>query len=85
MQNGSLIRAERQKGPAVWEFRWRELAGNGKRTHRRIVLGSVERLVDEAARQMVSALCIDINAGDARTKATSPQFPTWLNITGSAN
>jgi hypothetical protein len=56
MQNGSLIRAERQRGPAVWEFRWRELAGNGKRTHRRIVLGSVDRLVDEAAaRQAVSA------------------------------
>lgn len=51
-------------------FRWRELAGNGKRTHRRIVLGSVDRLVDEAAaRQAVSALCIDINAGDARMKA----------------
>jgi len=70
MQNGSLIRAERQKGPSVWEFRWRERAGNGKRTHRRIVLGSVDRLVDEAAaRQAVSALCIDINAGDARIKA----------------
>ena len=52
MQNGSLIRAERQRGPAVWEFRWRELAGNGKRTHRRIVLGSVDRLVDEAAARM---------------------------------
>jgi len=70
MQNGSLIRAERQKGPSVWEFRWRERAGNGKRTHRRIVLGSVDRLADEAAaRQAVSALCIDINAGDARIKA----------------
>jgi integrase len=70
MQNGSLIRAERQTGPAVWEFRWREFAGNGKRTHRRIVLGSVDRLVDEAAaRQAVSALRIDINAGDARIKA----------------
>jgi len=70
MQNGSLIRSERQRGPAVWEFRWRELAGNGKRTHRRIVLGSVDRLVDEAAaRQAVSALCMDINAGDARIKA----------------
>ena len=69
MQNGSLIRSERQRGPDVWEFRWREHAGNGKRTHRRIVLGSVERLVDEeSARQMVSALCIDINAGDARVK-----------------
>jgi integrase len=70
MQNGSLIRAERQRGLAVWEFRWRELAGNGKRTHRRMVLGSVDRLVDEAAaRQAVSALRIDINAGDARFKA----------------
>ena len=58
MQNGSLIRAERQTGPAVWEFRWRELAGNGKRTHRRIVIGSVDRLIDEAAaRQAVSAFC----------------------------
>jgi len=34
------------------------------------VLGSVDRLVDEAAaRQAVSALRIDINAGDARFKA----------------
>lgn len=72
MQNGSLIRAERQTGPDVWEFRWRELAGNGKQTHRRIVLGSVEHLVDEAAaRQAVSALCIDINAGDARINANA--------------
>ena len=70
MQNGSLIHSERQRGPAVWEFRWREFAGNGKRTHRRIVPGSVDRLVDEsAARQAISALHIDINAGDARIKA----------------
>ena len=41
MQNGSLLRSERQRGPAVWEFRWREFAGNGKRRHRRIVLGPV--------------------------------------------
>src|SRR5215831_18045055 len=62
MQKGSLIRAERQRGPAVWEFRWREFAGNGKRTHRRIVLGSVDRLVDEAAtRQAISALHIEAN------------------------
>jgi len=70
MQSGSLIRAERQRGPAVWEFRWREFAGNGKRTHRRIVIGSVDQLADEAAaRRAVSALFIDINAGDVRLKA----------------
>ena len=34
------------------------------------MLGSVDRLVDEAAaRHAVSALCIDINAGDVRIKA----------------
>ena len=34
------------------------------------MLGSVDRLEDEAtARQAVSALCIDITAGDARIKA----------------
>jgi len=49
MQHGSLIRSERHTGPDVWEFRWREFAGSGKRKHRRIVLGSVEHLVDEAA------------------------------------
>ena len=55
MQNGSLIRAARQRGPDVWEFRWRERAGSGEQTHRRIVIGSVHRLVDEAAaRQAIS-------------------------------
>jgi len=64
MQNESLIRSERQRGPDVWEFSWQEFAGNSKRTHRRIMLGSIDRLVDEAAaRQAVSSLCIDINAG----------------------
>ena len=49
MQNGSVIRAERQRGPDVWEFRWREPGADGKRKHRRIVLGSIEQLADEAA------------------------------------
>jgi hypothetical protein len=75
MQNGSLIRSERHGGPAVWEFRWREFAGNGKRMHRRIVIGSVDRLVDEAAaRQAVTALCIDINASDARIRANATRI-----------
>jgi hypothetical protein len=30
MQNGSVIRAERQRGPDVWEFRWREPDADGK-------------------------------------------------------
>jgi integrase len=57
MQSGSVIRAERQRGPDVWEFRWREPGADGKRKHRRMVLGSVEQLTDEAAaRQAISSL-----------------------------
>ena len=70
MQHGSLIRAKRQHGTDVWEFRWREPGPDGKRKHRRIVLGSVEQLVDEAAaRQAIAALDVDMNCGDPRIKA----------------
>ena len=72
MQNGSVIRAKRQSGPDVWEFRWRETVADGKRTHRRMVLGSVEQLVDEtAARQAVSGLGIEFNRGSAWLKTRS--------------
>lgn len=70
MQHGSLIRARRQYGQDLWEFRWREPGPDGKRKHRRIVLGSVEQFADEAsARQAIAALDIDINYRDPRTKA----------------
>ena len=72
MQNGSVIRAERQRGPDVWEFRWREPGADGKRKHRRIVLGSVEQLADEtAARQAISALRLEFTPGDAWLKTRS--------------
>jgi hypothetical protein len=78
MQNGSLIRAERQTGPDVWEFRWREPAGNDKRTHRRIVLGSVDRLVDEAAALTAAALgsnCDEEACGLWESVFGRPSFP----------
>jgi integrase len=72
MQNGSVIRAERRRGPDVWEFRWREPGADGKRKHRRTVLGSVEQLADEAAaRQATSALRLEFNRGDAWLKTRS--------------
>lgn len=72
MQNGSVIRAERQRGPDVREFRWREPGADGKRKHRRIVLGSIEQLADEAAaRQATSALRLEFNRGDAWLKTRS--------------
>src|SRR5438105_10488425 len=69
MQQGSIIHAERRSGPDVWEFRWREPGPDGKRKHRRIVVGYTEQLIDEsAARQAVAALNVDINTPDPRIK-----------------
>jgi len=70
MQLGTMIRSERHGGPAVWEFRWREPGPEGKRIHRRMVVGSVEKLADEtAARQAVAGLHLDINHADARERS----------------
>lgn len=66
MQNGSVIRAERQRGPDGWEFRWREAGADGKRKRRRMILGSIEQLADEtAARQAIATLRLDLNHSDA--------------------
>jgi integrase len=62
MQYGSLIRAERQHNEAVWEYRWREPGPDGKRKHRRIVVGPVSQYEQrEDALRAISALQRDIN------------------------
>src|SRR5229473_7013513 len=69
MQQGSIIQAERKIGPNVWEFRWREPGPDGKRKHRRMVIGPIDQLVDEsAARGRIAGLHLDINFWDARLK-----------------
>ena len=70
MQNGSIMRSERRQGPDVWEYRWREPGADGKRKHRRIVVGSVDRIADKAAAfRATSALRRDINLANMRCKA----------------
>ena len=69
MQNGSVMRAERRRGPDVWEFRWREPGADGRRRHRRMVVGSVNQFVDKSAVfRATSALRRDINMADVRSK-----------------
>src|SRR5689334_12505371 len=69
MQQGSIIHAERRSGPDVWEFRWREPGPDGRRKHRRMVIGRIDQLVDEsAARERIAGLHLDINFWDARLK-----------------
>jgi integrase len=67
MQDGSMTVERRKRGPAVWSFRWREAGPEGRRIHRRIVLGTAEELKDMAsARQAVVGLRHEIKLNDIR-------------------
>ena len=69
MQNGSIMRSERRRGPNVWEYRWREPGADGKRKHRRMVIGSIIQFRDkDAAVRATSALRRDINMANVRSK-----------------
>jgi integrase len=69
MQNGSMMRTERHGGPDVWEFRWREPGPDGKRKHRRMVVGTTNEFDDEvAARQAIAGLHLRMNAWSERVK-----------------
>lgn len=70
MQNGSIMLSGRRRGPDVWEYRWCEPGADGKRKHRRLVVGSVNRFADKAAAfRATSALRRDINLANMRCNA----------------
>ena len=72
MQDGSVTVERRTRGPDVWCFRWREAGADGRRIHRRIVLGTAEELKNIAsARKMVTGLRTEININDVRTRRES--------------
>src|SRR5450432_1550679 len=57
MQDGSVTVERRKRGPDVWCFRWREAGPDGRRIHRRIVLGTADELRSIAsARKVVVGL-----------------------------
>ena len=72
MQDGSVTVERRTRGPDVWCFRWREAGADGRRIHRRIVLGTAEELKNIAsARKMVTGLRSEININDIRIRRES--------------
>jgi hypothetical protein len=86
MQNGSLIRFSRRRGPDVWEYRWRESCPGDKRKHRRILIGSLDTLRDESA--ALTAIVTprrEININDARLKAKPLTLPSSSSTTGNEN
>jgi integrase len=63
MQQGSLIRSARKRGPDVWQFRWADKGPFGKRIYRRRVIGTVCQYADaESARKSVTGLLRELNA-----------------------
>ena len=66
MQNGSLIKSNRQNGEKVWEFRWRDRT-RGKAVYRRMVLGTTQQFATETeARAAVAGIVLEINIDDPR-------------------
>ena len=62
----------RKQGPDVWCFRWREGGPDGRRIHRRIVLGTANELKTIAsARKAVVGLTGEINVNDVRSRTGS--------------
>lgn len=73
-QSGSLSREVRKAGPAVWIFRWRENAAEG-RVYRKVVVGTVEQFPTKtAAKHAVETLRSTINAGDPAVPMTVRQL-----------
>ncbi len=65
MQQGSLIKSNRKRGPDVWQFRWAERGPQGKRIYRRRVIGTVCQYSDaDSARKAVTGLLAEINSND---------------------
>jgi integrase len=57
MQQGSLIRSGRKRGPDVWQFRWADRGPSGKRIYRRRVIGTVCQYPEaNSARKAVTGL-----------------------------
>ena len=75
MQNGSLRQMPRRRGPDVWAFRWREPGSDGRRVHRRIVIGTIEQFKNEsAAAKAVVALRREIKSQDCRLRTALLTF-----------
>jgi integrase len=70
MQHGCMQRISRKRGPDIWQFRWSETAHDGRRFHRKKVVGSVEQYPDEnAARRAVVGLISEINTDGRLTNS----------------
>lgn len=63
MQQGSLIKSGRKRGPDVWQFRWADKGPYGKRIYRKRVIGTIYQYPDsDSARKAVTGLLREISS-----------------------
>ena len=68
-QQGNLTSEERKRGPAVWVYRWWERDINGKRTRRKVQIGTLEQYPNESKAQAAAdALRLTINHQPRRSE-----------------
>ena len=61
-QRGYLRCAKRKKGPAKWEFLWREVGPTGELIRRTTVIGSIEQYpTEESASAAINGLRVSVN------------------------
>lgn len=61
-QRGYLRCTKRKRGPAVWEFLWREIGPNGKFIRRTTIIGSVEKYpTQQDASDAINGLRVSVN------------------------
>lgn len=77
-QNGSLRRVQRNAGPDVWEFRYRDHSKPGL-PMRQMTLSSIEYPTETSARRALQAKLLEINGSEAYVAQRSPTFGTVLD------
>ena len=61
-QRGYLRCVKRKKGPAKWEFLWREVGPTGELIRRTTVIGSIEQYpTEESASAAINGLRVSVN------------------------
>ncbi len=72
MKHGCMQRISRKRGLDVWQFRWSDIAHDGRRVHRKKLVGNVEQYPDEnAARRVVVGLISEISNACALTNPST--------------
>jgi hypothetical protein len=67
-----MQRISRKRGHDIWQFRWSETTHDGRRFHRKKVVGTVEQYPDEnAARRAVVGLISEINTDGPLTNSNA--------------